>query len=51
MLDSHFSYASPWAYLASELLPSRLPAVNIAYRPIYLRGLEALGEGLPSSPA
>src|SRR5439155_1719504 len=33
-----FDYASPWSYLASELLPRRLPGIAIEYRPIYLRG-------------
>ena len=50
MVDFYFDYASPWAYLASELLPSALPAVEIVYRPIYLRGLAAFATGIPYSP-
>jgi len=47
MVDFYFDYASPWSYLATELLPSRLPGVKIVYRPIYLRGLEMFSKGLP----
>jgi 2-hydroxychromene-2-carboxylate isomerase len=42
-----FDYASPWAYLASELLERRLPGASIDWRPIYLRGLETFAKGLP----
>lgn len=42
-----FDYASPWSYLASELLPRKLPNIEIEYRPIYLRGLESFAKGLP----
>ncbi len=42
-----FDYASPWAYLADAILDRRLPGVPIAYRPIYLRGLETFSKGLP----
>jgi 2-hydroxychromene-2-carboxylate isomerase len=47
MVDFYFDYASPWAYLASELAASRLPGVEIRWRPIYLRGLETFSKGLP----
>src|SRR5258708_3668513 len=47
MIDFYFDYASPWSYLATELLPVRLPGAKIVYRPIYLRGLEMFGKGLP----
>jgi 2-hydroxychromene-2-carboxylate isomerase len=47
MTDFYFDYASPWSYLASELLGTRLPGVEIRYRPIYLRGLEMFSKGLP----
>jgi 2-hydroxychromene-2-carboxylate isomerase len=38
----YFDYASPWAYLASELLPKKLKTAGVAvtFHPIYLRGLE-----------
>jgi 2-hydroxychromene-2-carboxylate isomerase len=49
MIDFYFDYASPWSYLASELLPARFPEVKIRYRPIYLRGLEMFSKGLPYS--
>jgi 2-hydroxychromene-2-carboxylate isomerase len=49
MIEFYFDYASPWSYLASELLPSRLPDAHIAYRPIYLRGLELFNKGMPYS--
>jgi len=43
----YFDYASPWSYLASELLTRKLPNIEIEYRPIYLRGLESFAKGLP----
>ena len=46
-----FDYASPWAFLASELVPRLLPGVTPAYAPIYLRGLEAFKSGFPYSAA
>ncbi len=46
-----FDYASPWAFLASELVPRLLPGVNLTYAPIYLRGLEAFKTGFPYSSA
>ena len=49
MIDFYFDYASPWSYLASELLPARLPEAKIVYRPIYLRGLELFKNGMPYS--
>jgi 2-hydroxychromene-2-carboxylate isomerase len=49
MVDFYFDYASPWAYLASELAASRLSGVEIRWRPIYLRGLETFSKGLPYS--
>jgi 2-hydroxychromene-2-carboxylate isomerase len=47
MLEFYFDYASPWSYLASELLPARLPGAKIVYRPIYLRGLELFAQRMP----
>ena len=43
----YFDYASPWSYLADELLERRLPGVTIDYRPIFLRGLESFEKGMP----
>ena len=50
MIEFYFDYASPWSYLASELISKRFPDVKIVYRPIYLRGLEMFSKGLPYSP-
>lgn len=50
----YYDYASPWAYLANELLPRKLPilsAQSITYHPVYLRGLETFSKGLPYSAA
>src|SRR5678816_1938150 len=49
MIEFYFDYASPWSYLASELIPRRLPGEKIVYRPIYLRGLELFNKGMPYS--
>lgn len=50
-IELYFDYASPWAYLASELLPRKLPGLAVTYRPIYLRGLETFSKGLPYTGA
>jgi 2-hydroxychromene-2-carboxylate isomerase len=42
-----FDYASPWAYLASELIARRLTGFAITYRPVYLRGFDAFKTGIP----
>jgi 2-hydroxychromene-2-carboxylate isomerase len=42
-----YDYASPWAYLASELLERRLAGAEIVYQPVYIRGFEAFSKGLP----
>jgi 2-hydroxychromene-2-carboxylate isomerase len=42
-----FDYASPFAYLTSAVIEKRLEGVEIIYKPIYLRGLEMFGKGLP----
>lgn len=49
----YFDYASPWAYLANELLPRKLPNTSVAvtYHPVYLRGLETFSKGLPYAGA
>lgn len=47
----YYDYASPWSYLASELLATRLPGAHVEWKPIYLRGLEAFSRGLPYGSA
>jgi 2-hydroxychromene-2-carboxylate isomerase len=46
-IDFLFDYASPFAYLATELLPRRLAGADLRFVPIYLRGLETFAKGLP----
>ena len=48
-IETYFDYASPWAYLASELMPRKLPSLGatVIHRPIYLRGLESFSKGVP----
>jgi 2-hydroxychromene-2-carboxylate isomerase len=48
-VEFFFDYASPFSYLASESASQRLPGVELAYRPIYLRGLELFSKGIPYS--
>ncbi len=48
-VEMFFDYASPWAYLASEIRERRLPGVPVTLRPIYLRGLESFSQGVPYS--
>lgn len=43
----YFDYASPWAFLANELLARKLPGAAFTYHPIYLRGLETFSKGMP----
>ncbi|MCA9772440.1 MAG: 2-hydroxychromene-2-carboxylate isomerase [Myxococcales bacterium] len=50
-VDFYFDYASPFAYLASETLASRLPSTEIRFRPVYLRGFDLFAKGVPFSPA
>jgi 2-hydroxychromene-2-carboxylate isomerase len=47
----HYDYASPWAYLASELAERKLPGVPLTWVPTYLRGLESFATGVPYSAA
>jgi len=47
----YFDYASPWAYIAEELLPRKLPGITVTHHPIYLRGLETFSKGLPYTGA
>ncbi len=44
-----FDYASPYSYLANELLSTRLPGVRITYTPVYIRGFEMFSKGVPYS--
>jgi 2-hydroxychromene-2-carboxylate isomerase len=46
-----FDYASPWGYLANELLSRRFGRTETMYVPVYLRGFEAFSRGLPYSSA
>ncbi len=46
-IDFHFDYASPWSYLANELVARKLPGVKVRLRPTYLRGLESFATGIP----
>ncbi|MBX3189982.1 MAG: 2-hydroxychromene-2-carboxylate isomerase [Labilithrix sp.] len=46
-VDLYFDYASPWAYLANELLPRKLAGCAVTHHPIYLRGLETFAKGMP----
>lgn len=47
----YFDYASPWAYLANELLPARLSGIDVSPCPVYLRGLETFAQGMPYTAA
>jgi 2-hydroxychromene-2-carboxylate isomerase len=51
MISVYYDYASPWSYLASELVETRLPGETIDWRPIYLRGLPQFREGMPYAGA
>ena len=42
-----FDYASPYSFLANELLATKLPAAELVYRPVYLRGFESFKTGIP----
>ncbi len=42
-----FDYASPYSYLANELLAAKLPSVAVTFRPVYLRGFEPFNKGVP----
>lgn len=50
VVDFYFDYASPWSYLASEILERQLPGVPVAHKPIYLRGFPQFRTGVPHSP-
>ena len=46
-----FDYASPYSFLASEMLATRLPGVTIRYVPTYLRGFESFAPAVPFTAA
>lgn len=50
-VDVYFDYASPFAYIASEILPGFSDRVRIAvhWKPIALEGLSNYADGLPYS--
>ncbi len=50
-IDFYFDYASPWAFLANEVLDKYLPGAEVRYKPIYLRGTETFAKGLPYTAA
>jgi 2-hydroxychromene-2-carboxylate isomerase len=50
-VDFLFDYASPWSYLANEVLARRLPGVVVDYVPVYLRGFESFATGVPYGSA
>jgi 2-hydroxychromene-2-carboxylate isomerase len=46
-----FDYASPYSFVANELLGSALPGVRVELTPVYLRGFEAFSKGIPFTAA
>jgi 2-hydroxychromene-2-carboxylate isomerase len=50
-VEFFFDYASPFSYLANELLDQRLPGVAVEHHPLYLRGLELFSKGVPFTGA
>jgi 2-hydroxychromene-2-carboxylate isomerase len=46
-VEFYFDYASPFAYVANEILEKKLPGAKIVYKPTYLRGLEIFRERVP----
>jgi 2-hydroxychromene-2-carboxylate isomerase len=46
-VEFYFDYASPYAYVANEVLEKKLPGAEIIYKPTYLRGLEMFREAMP----
>jgi len=50
-LEFLFDYASPWAFLANELVPRKFPGAEITWRPIYVRALESFSDGFPLKAA
>jgi 2-hydroxychromene-2-carboxylate isomerase len=46
-----FDYASPWSFLANELLTRRFGDAPITFQPVYLRGFEAFASAMPYTTA
>lgn len=46
-----YDYASPWSFLADQIVERKLPSTTIVRRPVYLRGFEAFSTGIPYSSA
>jgi 2-hydroxychromene-2-carboxylate isomerase len=46
-VTAYFDFASPWAWVAWNIAPKKLPGITIDWQPIYLRGLETFAKGLP----
>src|SRR5258706_13055378 len=46
-----FDYASPYSFLANEMVSKTLAGVELQYRPVYLRGFDAFAKGIPFTPA
>jgi 2-hydroxychromene-2-carboxylate isomerase len=46
-----FDYASPYSFLANEVIDKTLAGAEITYRPVYLRGFESFAKGIPYGPA
>jgi len=42
-----YDYASPYSFIANEILATALPGVNVELQPVYLRGFEAFSKGIP----
>jgi 2-hydroxychromene-2-carboxylate isomerase len=42
-----YDYASPFSFLANELVARRLVGATLEYRPVYLRGFEMFAKGPP----
>ena len=40
-----FDYASPWSFLANELLERKLRGAEIVWKPVYIRALESFKDG------
>jgi len=52
MVELFYDYASPYSFLANEMLyadGAELPASSIRFRPAYLRGFDAFKTGMPFS--
>jgi 2-hydroxychromene-2-carboxylate isomerase len=47
VVEFYYDYASPWAYLASEILERALPGVPVELKPVYLRGFPQFRTGVP----